>query len=211
MSTRSSSVDRLPTRAAWDGNPPQVDAARARLLEATSRCIARDGLAATSVAAVAAEAAVSRQTVYRYFAGRDELAKRAIFAAAEALRAKIVGHVDALTDPADIIVEALVLGLREIRSDPVLRGIWDAASPDGLVAGIFTEPGGIAWMAEVLARAVELAQWNEVDATTSMEFILRIGLSLLVSTLPERNDEELRTFLYRHLIPGLGLTASDEI
>ena len=29
-------------------------------------------------------------------------------------------------------------------------------------------------------------------------------------TVPERNDEELRSFLDRHLIPGLGLGASDE-
>ncbi len=209
MSTGSTGVNQ-PPKPAWDGNPPQAAAARARLLEATSRCIARDGLAATSIAAVAAEAGVSRQTVYRYFVGRDELAKTAIFAAAGELRGKIVSHVASLRDPADIIVEALVLGLAEIRSGPVLRAIWDSASPDGLVAEIFTEPGGIAWIRQALARAVASARWNEVEANSAMEFILRIGLSLLISAPPERSDEELRAFLYRHLIPGLGLAASDE-
>ena len=153
---------------------------------------------------------MSRQTVYRYFVGRDELAKTAIFAAAGELRGKIVSHVASLRDPADIIVEALVLGLAEIRSGPVLRAIWDSASPDGLVAEIFTEPGGIAWIRQALARAVASARWNEVEANSAMEFILRIGLSLLISAPPERSDEELRAFLYRHLIPGLGLAASDE-
>ena len=195
---------------AWDGNPPQVDAARARLLEATSRCIAREGLAATSVGAVAAEAGVSRQTVYRYFAGRDQLALRAIFAEGNALRARMISQLAPLTEPDDIIVETMVLALGEARSNPVLHAIWDSSSLDALVAEIFTQPGGIAWAREAFGRAVEATGWDDAYANTAMEFILRVGLSLLVSTAPERNDEELRSFLYRHLIPGLGLGASDE-
>ena len=78
------------------------------------------------------------------------------------------------------------------------------------MAEIFTHPNGIAWAREAFGRAVEVAGWDDDYANTAMEFILRVGLSLLVSTAPERNDEELRVFLYRHLIPGLGLGASDE-
>ncbi len=106
---------------------------------------------------------------------------------------------------------ALVRGLAEIRSDAILRAIWDSPSPDGLVAEIFTEPAGIAWTRQVLARAVERAGWSEADANAAIEFFLRIALSLLISIQPERTDEELRAFLYRYLIPGLGLAASEEI
>ena len=209
MSTHSRSPAQLPTRAAWDGNPPQAEAARARLLEATSRCIARDGLAGTSVGAVAAEAGVSRQTVYRYFAGRDQLALRAIFAEGNALRARMISQLAPLTEPDDIIVESMVMALGEARSNPVLHAIWDSSSRDALVAEIFTHPRGIAWAREAFGRAVEVAGWDDGYANTAMEFILRVGLSLLVSTAPERDDEELRVFLYRHLIPGLGLGASE--
>ncbi len=198
-------------KAAWDGDPPQVAAARARLLAATSRCIERDGLPGTSVAAVATEAGVSRQTVYRYFAGRDELAKQAIFAAADRLGEQIASHVARLTDPADIVVEAMVLGLAEVRSDPVLRAIWNSASPDGLVAELFTHPGGIAWARGALGRTVELAGWTEADANAAIEFFLRVGLSFLISASPERSDEDLRTFLYRRLVPGLGLAVAEPI
>jgi hypothetical protein len=38
-----------------------------------------------------------------------------------------------------------------------------------------------------------------------MEFVLRVALSLVISASPERSDDELRAFLYRHLVPGLGL------
>jgi AcrR family transcriptional regulator len=194
-----------------DERSPQAEAARSRLLEATRRCIERDGFGGASISAIAAEAGVSRQTVYRYFAGRDELAKRAVFAMAGSLREKIASHVALLSDPADVIVEALVLGLAGIRSDGVLRAIWDRDSPSGIVAEIFTHPTGIAWARQANARAIELAGWDDDFADTAMEFVLRVGLSLLISAPPERSDEELRAFLYRHLVPGLGLGAIDEM
>jgi len=200
---------KIHAKAAWDGDPPQVAAARARLLAATSRCIERGGLPGTSVAAVATEAGVSRQTVYRYFAGRDDLAKQAIFATADRLGEQLARHVAPLTDPADIVVEAMVLGLKEVRSDPVLRAIWDSASPDGLVATIFTHPAAIAWTRGALGRTVELAGWSEADANAATEFFLRVALSFLISASPERSGEELRVFLYRHLVPGLGLAVAE--
>ena len=49
------------------------------------------------------------------------------------------------------------------------------------------------------------------DSDAKLEFILRICLSLLISSSPERNTEEMRSFLYRHLIPGLGLGLSDDM
>jgi AcrR family transcriptional regulator len=209
MSTLDESSQKL--KPAWGGNSPQAEAARARLLEATCRCIEREGFGGASISAIAAEAGVSRQTVYRYFPGRDELAKRAIFATAESLRGKIASHVALLSDPADAIVEALVLGLAEIRSNGVLGAIWDRDSPSGTVAEIFTHPTGIAWARQANARAIELAGWDDDFADTAMEFVLRVGLSVLVSAQPERSDEELRAFLYRHLVPGLGLGALEEL
>ncbi len=198
-------------KPAWGGNSPQAEAARARLLEATCRCIEREGLGGASIAAIAAEAGVSRQTVYRYFSGRDELAKRAIFATAEALQEKIANQVALLSDPADVIVEGVVLGLAGVRSDGVLRAIWDTDSPDGTVAEIFTHPRGIAWVRQANARAIELAGWDEDFANSAMEFVLRVALSLLISAQPERSADQLRAFLYRHLVPGLGLGVLDKI
>ena len=198
-------------RRAWDGNPPQVAAARERLLEAAARCIARDGIAAASVAAIATEAGVSRQTVYRYFRSRGELTGGAIAAAADELRAMISTQLRVLSDPADMIVEALVLGLNETLRHPVLRAIADSSHLDGSIASQLTRPAGIAWVRETLGHAIEAARWNEAAAEARLELILRIFLSLIISPSPERNPDELRAFLYRHVIPGLGLATSEEI
>lgn len=154
---------------------------------------------------------MSRQTVYRYFASRDEVAGHALRAAAEGLRATIDRRIAALADPADTIVEALVLALTEIRRDPVLRAISDSSRLDGSVLARFTQPTGVEWTRKTLAPAVEAAGWSEVEANARLELVLRIFLSLAVSPSPERGPEELRAFLYRHLVPGLGLCVAEEM
>jgi AcrR family transcriptional regulator len=59
--------------------PVAVSDVRERLLQATYDCVARWGLAKTTVEDVAREAGVSRATVYRYFpGGRDELIGAAV-------------------------------------------------------------------------------------------------------------------------------------
>lgn len=204
----STSSDKI--RLAWGGDPPQATAARERLLEAAARCIAREGVPGTTVAAVAAEAGVSRQTVYRYFTGRDELAGRALRAAAEGLRAKLDRSIGALAQPADMIVEALVLGVAEIRRDPVLRAISDSSRLDGSILASITQPVGVAWVRQTLAPAVDAAGWSDAEAEPRLELVLRIFLSLIVSPSPERTPDALRAFLYRHLVPGLGLREGEE-
>jgi AcrR family transcriptional regulator len=197
-------------RGPWAGSPPHAEAARQRLLEAVVRCIERDGIAATTVAAIAGEAGVSRQTVYRYFEGRDDLVLRTILASAEEHRAKVDRHIRAFADPADMIVEALVFGLAELGNDPVLRALSDPSQLDASVTTRITGRAGIEWARETLAPAIVMAGWIEADADAAMEMILRMFLSLIISPSPERSPEELRAFLYRRLIPGLGLAAPEE-
>jgi AcrR family transcriptional regulator len=195
----------------WGGNPPHAAAAQQRLLEAAARCIAREGIAATTVAAIAAEAGVSRQTVYRYFAGRDEVVLRAIRAAAEGHRAKVDRHIRALADPADMVVEGLVFGLAELRNDPVLSAMTAPSQLDASVTTRITGRAGIEIGRGMFAAAIEAAGWSRADADAGVELILRMFLSLIVSPSPARSSEELRAFLYRHLIPGLGLAVTEEI
>ncbi|MGI9592237.1 MAG: TetR/AcrR family transcriptional regulator [Myxococcota bacterium] len=198
------------SRPAWAGNPPQAEAARQRLLEAAARCIAREGIAATTVAGIAAEAGVSRQTVYRYFEGRDQVALRAVLAAAEGIRVKVDRAIRALDDPADMVVETVMLGLAEARGDPVLRAIWDSSPVDGPVFVRITGRPGLTWLRKTIGPVIEATGWSEAEADEAVELILRLFLSLIISPLPERNPEEMRAFLYRHLVPGLGLASEEE-
>lgn len=195
-------------RRPWAGDPPQAAAARRRLLDAAARCIARDGLAATSVASVAAEAGVSRPTVYRYFEDRDTLVRGALGEAAIRLHATIDERTARLHDPGDIVVEVVVHALDTVRADPVLSAIWSSASADGSVVGRFTEPGGVAFARSCLARAAGPANWSDRDADEAAELVLRLALSLLVSPEPHRSPAALRAYLRRRLLPAIGLPAT---
>ena len=109
-----------------------------------------------------------------------------------------------------MIVETVVIGVDGLRSDPVLRGMLDPSALDASVTSRITKRPGIEWAREALAAAIEAAGWSRADADAGLELILRMVLSLIVSPSPERSPEELRAFLYRHLIPGLGLGATGE-
>jgi AcrR family transcriptional regulator len=66
----------------------QVSEARARLLSTASRLFYTEGLHSVGVDRIIAEASVTRATLYRHFAGKDDLLVAYLTAADQALRAQ---------------------------------------------------------------------------------------------------------------------------
>lgn len=73
------------------------------ILEATLRCLGRDGYAATSLQRIAHEADVNKRMVLYYFRDRDELLERAVVMLGDRLLSEVEGAVKGLEDPADIV------------------------------------------------------------------------------------------------------------
>jgi len=195
-------------RLAWAGRPPQPDAARERLLDAASRCIARDGLTATGIAAVADEAGVSRPTVYRYFRDRDALVDAALLRAGTAQLARMKAHIAGFSTPEEKAVEAMLFVLREMPRDPVLRQAWNASLVEATIVRGFTGPGALSLCCEALAGLSAAARWSAAEAREATETMLRFSLSLLLAPEPERGERALRAFLRRRLVPALRLERS---
>jgi AcrR family transcriptional regulator len=207
----SQPLRRQPPRARrtrpWAGDPPTLhDAARERLLEAASRCVARDGMAGANVAAVAAEAGVSRPTVYRYFADRQALIEATLMHAGRDLAARLGARLRRFSAPAEMAVEAMCFVLREIPREPILGAMWSEAALDADAVAGLTRPRALAWSRDALQDLVRAASWTGQTADEAIEVMLRMLLSLLAAPAPRRSDAALRAFLTRRLVPALGLT-----
>jgi AcrR family transcriptional regulator len=95
---------------------------RTRLLEATYECIARDGLAATSLEDAARAAGVSRATLYRYFpGGRDELLGAVITWETLRFFLRLAAAVADASDLETLLVDGIVFAHRSIETHEVLQ------------------------------------------------------------------------------------------
>ena len=198
-----------PPRAArsWAGDPPLPGAARERLLEAAARCVARDGLPALSMAAVAEAAGVSRPTVYRYFADRGALLEATLFFAGRSLADSIGERLRRHASPAEKAVEAMLFVHGAIPRDPVLGALWSATLLDASAVAGITRRSAVGWARQAVKELVQAAGWRDEEADEAVETMLRMLLSLLAAPEPRRSEAELRAFLTRRLVPALGLGA----
>jgi AcrR family transcriptional regulator len=191
--------------ASWAGDSPLPGAARERLLEAATRCIARDGIDGLSMAAVATDAGVSRPTVYRYFADRRALLEATLFYAGRSLADSLGDRLRGYASPADKAIEAMLFVHAEIPRDPVLGALWGATRLDAFAVAGITRPTAVAWACHALKDLVQTAGWSRDEAEEAVEMMLRTLLSLLVAPEPRRGEADLRAYLMRRLVPALGL------
>jgi len=112
--------------------PTSTDDARERILAAAERCIDRHGIRKTTMDDVASEVGLSRPSVYRYFADRDDLLIELITRHARALLDRARKSISRQGSLADQIVEAVLYVADHARRDPLTRHILD---PDGTSLG----------------------------------------------------------------------------
>jgi len=196
-----------------DDAPADAEAAKQRLVEAADACIERVGLAKTTVEDIAAEAKVSRATIYRYFPNRDDLILSVLLSSLSRSMERDLGDffVDADT-PARFghaLVQSAAYLLEAIRHDPRLEPLLDRES-GGLSATI-------SGASELLFHTV-LDEWRPALASAQQrgliradlavdelsEWILRSILSLLIVEGPEHHstDDE-RRLIATFLVPAV--------
>ncbi|MBM4266865.1 MAG: TetR/AcrR family transcriptional regulator [Deltaproteobacteria bacterium] len=191
-------------RSAWAGSSPSGESeARDRLMDAAIRCVRRFGREKTSVGDIAAEARVTRPTVYAYFKDRDEILTLAQYRAAALLSGRLFEHLESFDADADRVVEALLFFLRELPADPTLGLLF---SPGGLdTEGIFSARPR-AFLRGALGSIVRRHRFDEAELDEIGEVLVRFLFSFLLLESPEGRDEsELRALLHRRLVPALGL------
>ena len=176
---------------------------RARILEATRRCLSRYGAGKTGIADVASEAGVSRQSVYNHFETRSNLFAHAMTEAGEEFAERVASHLASPEGtPLELVVEAILYTARELPQDPVLRAVASLQRERGelllldlsrSLTGEFSRRA----LAPVQARC-GTARHQDFDVLADL--MLRITLSLFILPLPAGlSEKKVRALLSRWL------------
>lgn len=164
-----------------------VDETRRRILEAAVEAASVHGVARLSMSDVARTAGLSRPTLYRYFASRDELFAAALLSETQALVAQVVAELADVHDPRDAIERGILAALRLTREHSLLDRIV-RTEPEVLVPVLVAEgdPGVPGFPALVRAAveallATRVADPDPVRSRRRADVIARLVLSYAVS------------------------------
>ena len=201
-----------PRMAASRSNPEAFTGKRAatrhRLMDAAAQLIVRDGFDAVSMTAVAEEAGITRQTVYRYFPNARELVRATLMRGGRDLLEGQILAFQGQGEAPDLLVDAVMAALQTIRHNPLLRTAWASRDyPQAMLRSVF-DPAFVSRGVEGLAPIARQLGWSERDTHEAYELIARSVLSYLtVPPQDEVSEDELRGMLRRRLLPALGVSA----
>ena len=112
--------------------PTSTGDASERILAAAERCIDRHGIRKTTMDDIASEAGLSRPSMYRYFADRDDLLIELITRHARALLGRARKSISRQSSLPDQLVQTVLYTAEHGRRDPLTRHCID---PDGTSLG----------------------------------------------------------------------------
>lgn len=183
-------------RESWRSDTPStIDKARDRIIDAAEACFSHFGVAKTTLEDIAAEAGVSRATVYRYFdGGRDEIILAVVLREANMFLAALRRRVQRQSNLADAIVEGILFTVAAVRDNEHLALLFapEVAAQTTTIAGASTALFELTtdFLRPIFDQARAEGQLREgVVAEDAAEFVLRMILSLLAVDGPRRRSE----------------------
>jgi AcrR family transcriptional regulator len=156
-------------------------AVRQRIIEATYACVARWGLAKTTVEDAAREAGVSRATVYRYFpGGRAEVVNAVVSWQFQAFFGRLYEEVRTAATLEEVLARGLAFARRSLVEHEVLQTVLHT-EPELLLPQLTVESdrtlGMISGFLVPYLRDRHMAA--EVDVRDAADFLARMILSLI--------------------------------
>jgi AcrR family transcriptional regulator len=182
-----------------------------RVLDAALSAFLDFGIRRTSMGEIARRSGLSPATLYRRFAGKDQV----VWAVGLREAARLVERVDAEVDPSAPpeaqIVALSVACMREIRGNALLQRLL-ATDAEVLLPLLTVQGGpvldlGRAYLSEVVARLGEREGVADPDTEQVAELLARLTLSMALlpqSCLPFDDEVALEAFARRHIAGVLG-------
>ncbi|WP_099022214.1 TetR/AcrR family transcriptional regulator [Mycolicibacterium palauense] len=194
-------------RRGWRGAPPADDTeARRRVVEAAIAAVERRGPRHTTLSDVASELGVTRPTIYRHFATTEELLDAAAETALGGWTARIGALTAEITDPTELLVEAVAYLVEALPHEPLLSLLLDTER-GRLVSRRMVLPDAIARSRIMLEHTA--VDWPALGfrgqaMNDLVEYLLRMIQSMVIAPPdPPRSPESLRGYLRRWIGPVL--------
>ncbi|GAA0960017.1 TetR/AcrR family transcriptional regulator [Actinocorallia libanotica] len=195
----------------WGGAPPSNDdEAIRRIKDATHRCVAEHG-GSTSIAHVAGELGISRQTVYRYFPSTEALLIAAAMEGTRPFLARLSRRLRHIADPGEALVEAVTYMIGQVEKEPYLRLLLDVRGGRSLLRSVTSDTARAVGRSLLDRSAVdwEASGIGPEQRNELIEWTLRVVQSFLLDPGdPVRGPAELRGFLRRWLAPCVEAAAA---
>lgn len=182
-----------------------------RILDAAVERFTTFGIRRTTMEDIAAAAGIGRATLYRRFAGRDDVVRATVTREMARFVTTVDGTVRGLDDPADQFVEGFVTILRSAREHPLLNRLIET-EPESLLPFLTTQAEPVlALCRDYLAGQLAASQRAgtmiaDVDPTVVAELMVRLSQSLLLTPkgVVDATDEEgLRQLVRTYIVPLL--------
>ena len=166
------------------------------ILDAAQRRFAAAGVRRSTIEDVAAEAGVSRITVYRHVGNRDELVRAVLLRVTDRFLQRQLPKLLAAPDLASALRDLVLATVRAARRDDSLLLLYgsEETGASGRPLPGTTEPLIDRFASVVTTLAAELPGGlsDDVSAADAGEWVLRIIISLLtLETSRVRNDSEM--------------------
>jgi AcrR family transcriptional regulator len=184
--------------------PRPEDQTRARILDAAFSCAERYGLARTTMADVAREARMARQTLYRYFPNKHDLFFALVLREEERILAAVREAIAPHPELRPALEVAFLTGLRWLREHPLLDKVM-ASEPQELLPFLTVEANpvmalGMRLTEEVFSTRADGA--SPVLVHRAAETCARLFISYAISS-PLDDAEEVAHTLAELLCSGL--------
>jgi AcrR family transcriptional regulator len=180
---------------------------RVRIVDATLACLARQGLAKTTVDDIAREAAFSRATLYRTFpGGKDAIIEAVVETEVARLFSSLAVVMGEAGDLEDVLVAGMVESARQLGTHRAL-GYLLLHEPGVILPRLtFAHMNRILFVAGDFA-APFFARWLSPDqASRAAEWAVRIVFAYLADPAPGTNladPEDTRALVRTFVMPGI--------
>lgn len=190
---------------------PELQATEETILHAAITCVKKWGLERVTLNDIAYEAKVARSTVYKYYSNKDDVIRVALLHSAYDFGIRLVEYFLQYETPEDRLIEAIVYGLKKLPDEPSLMLLSDDALSHLVREHSLTTPQGLDMGSALLTLILDDREYSTAELMEMSETVIRFVISLATMSSPQqRNDDQMRGYIARRILPSLGLDVPEQ-